>query len=84
MKMIKLKARDMKSVSLKHRSISADLREIEIPNISSGDYMMSPNEFSELYYDGAPIFDDECQNAGMGPWLIISEEWATYKSRYGC
>jgi len=51
---------------------------------SSGDYMMSPNEFSELYYDGAPIFDNECQNAGMGPWLIISEEWATYKSRYGC
>lgn len=46
--------------------------------------MMSPNEFSELYYDGAPIFDDECQNAGMGPWLIISEDWAAYKSRYGC
>ena len=84
MKMIKLKARDMQSVSLEHLSIFAELREIEIPNISSGDYMMSPNEFSELYYDGAPIFDDECQNAGMGPWLIISEEWATYKSRYGC
>ena len=55
-----------------------------IPHLSSGDYMMSPNEFSELYYDGAPIFDNACQNAGMGPWLIISEDWATYKSRYGC
>ena len=51
---------------------------------SRGDNMMTISEFTELYYDSHPIFDAKCQNAGLGPWTIIRQDWAGYKKRYGC
>ena len=47
---------------------------------------MSANDFSDTFYEGAPIFDDNCQNPknGFGPWFKIISDWELYKVRYGC
>lgn len=53
-------------------------------NQSSGDYFMSPNDFSRQYYSGQPVFDRACQNADMGPWNAIADDWSGYRRTYGC
>jgi len=47
-------------------------------------YMMTVKAFTNLYYEGRRIFDDKCQNAGLGPWNLIKQDWSGYRSRYGC
>lgn len=51
---------------------------------SSGDNVMTMSSFSDIFFDGEPIFDDECQNASLGPWFAIKEDWNTYKSQFNC
>jgi len=53
-------------------------------NQSSGDYFMSPNDFSRQYYSGQSVFDRACQNADMGPWNAIADDWSGYRRTYGC
>ena len=45
---------------------------------------MTVKAFTNLYYEGRRIFDDKCQNAGLGPWNLIKQDWSGYRSRYGC
>ena len=36
------------------------------------------------YYSGSAIFDRACQNADMGPWNAIADDWSGYRRTYGC
>ena len=51
---------------------------------SNANNMMTVRAFSNIYYDGAPIFDEKCQNAGLGPWNLIKADWKGYAKRWGC
>jgi len=51
---------------------------------SSGDHVMTISSFTSRYMGGQALFDSTCQNASLGPWFAISQDWQTYKSRYGC
>merc|ERR1712048_615065 len=64
---------------------------IIIPNVnkkdtadeSEGIEIMTVAELSEKYL-GGPIFDDQCQNAGLGPWKGISNHWDHWQTVLGC
>jgi hypothetical protein len=60
--------------------------QIQFSISSVGDNFMSVDQFSNTYYQGANLFDDACQNPanGFGPWFQIIQDWAEYRSRYGC
>ena len=51
---------------------------------SNANNMMTVRAFSNIYFDGAPIFDEKCQNAGLGPWNLIKADWKGYAKRWGC
>ena len=57
---------------------------ININPISSGDNVMTVSAFTSSYHDGTPIFDSACQNASLGPWFAIKEDWNTYRVGWGC
>ena len=35
-------------------------------------------QLSERYWNGMPLYDDACQNAGMGPWTLIKEDFQEF------
>ena len=41
------------------------------------------SELSEKFL-GGPIFDAECQNASLGPWKEISENWGDWQTELNC
>ena len=51
---------------------------------SSGDLFMTTRDFSNQYYQGESLFNNQCQTAGMGPWEVIADAWSTYRNRWGC
>ena len=50
---------------------------------SSGIEVMTVADLSARFL-GGPIFDSTCQNAGLGPWKEVQENWSQWQSKLGC
>merc|ERR1712130_10520 len=59
-------------------------RNLNDQTASSGDNVMTVAAFSSSYLRGQAIFDSACQNASLGPWFAIKEDWMGYRNKWNC
>jgi hypothetical protein len=50
---------------------------------SHGVEVMTVDELSSRYL-GGPIFDSVCQNASLGPWKEVRENWSDWQTKLVC
>ena len=65
-------------------SVALIAKNLNSEDTARSEAFMSLQKFSETYLNGKAVYGPACQNAGLGPWEKVLENFSQFKTSLNC